>query len=278
MGPCGRSPADGVRSPLEALPGLRPLVAGVNAQRRRLLGRWRARGLRVEDRRYGPDPAQRVRIVSPPGPPPPTGWPALLLLHGGGWREGDLAEFAPLAPRLARRGLLAVAANYRLAPRHRWPAMLEDVEAAWVSLAALPVDPGRRLLWGFSAGGHLALMLALRRPAEVRGLVAMGAPTALDAPELSDELDRVFAPDQRRAASPLHQPCGNPPPTLLVHGEADAVVPVSQARALRARFPADVRLIELPEGDHGLRWPPRAARAAREEALAFTLRQAGLRA
>lgn len=277
MGPCGRSPAEDVRSPLEALPGLRPLLAGLNGGRRRALGRWRARGLRVEDRRYGPDPAQRVRIFTPPGPPPPTGWPALLLLHGGGWREGDLAEFAPLAPRLARQGLLAVAANYRLAPRHRWPAMLEDVEDAWDSLAALPVDPGRRLLWGFSAGGHLALMLAGRRPAEVRALVAMGAPTALDAPGLSDELELVFSPDLLRAASPLHLLGARPPPTLLVHGEADAVVPIAQARALRDRFPAEVRLIELPEGDHGLRWPPRAARAAREEALAFTLRQAGLR-
>ena len=60
---------------------------------------------------------------------------------------------------------------------------------------------------------------------------------------------------------------------LLVHGEHDPVVPVATARAYAARFPEEVRLIEVPEGDHGLRWPPLRAAAARSEAIDWMMEQ-----
>src|SRR5581483_10127968 len=67
---------------------------------------------------------------------------------------------------LARRGYVVFAVNYTLAPRARWPAQLEDVQAAlrWIRAhaASYGIDPRHVFAWGGSCGGHLAAMLALR--------------------------------------------------------------------------------------------------------------------
>lgn len=264
-----------MQNPLIKVPVALPALLRANALRRRVqaaVGSFDV--LSWPGVRYGEDPAQVMRIWELNDLGPRDGWPAVLLIHGGGWVEGDLSDFEALAPSFARRGIVAAAMNYRLGPQHRWPAALEDAHAALDRLLGAQVDPRRVAVWGHSAGGHLALMLALQRPQDLRGVVAMGAPT--DLPLLGQHerpvgggpgLQAVFDPDQLEAASPLSLRPEDPPPMLLVHGDADPVVPVGHARALHARWPDRASLIEIPDGDHGIRWPPLAAVRARRQAL-----------
>ncbi len=215
--------------------------------------------------RYGEHPSQRIDAWELLDFAPRDGWPAVLFLHGGGWQTGGRDAFQIQAPLLARRGILAASAGYRLAPEHPWPAQLQDVLAAVEDLLTLQVDPRRVALWGVSAGGQLALLAAQHLgPERIRAVVTLGAPA--DLPAWGDpSLSQVFLPEQLAAASPALRP--EPlPPTLALHGGLDRAVPVSQARALAAAHP-EVTLRVIPLADHLLRLPPgvglRALRGAR---------------
>src|SRR5256884_8989955 len=89
--------------------------------------------------------------------------PAVVVVHGGGWTQGDKALFAQQSNQLAQRGFVAFSINYRLAPAHPYPAAVDDVEAAvaWVRTHAKEygVDPKRVGALGGSAGGHPVGML-----------------------------------------------------------------------------------------------------------------------
>lgn len=260
-------------NPLVRVPAALPALASANALRRRVEGRLRSFDLlNWPSVPYGPDPAQRLYFWQLDDLGPRDGWPAVLLVHGGGWIEGSWQSFESLGPTLAHKGLMAVAMDYRLAPAHRWPAQLEDMELAIEALRGQQVDPDRIGLWGHSAGGHLALMAGLRWPDRVRAVVAMGAPTDLRrfADEGPDRLDLVFDAADLDAASPLRA-TGPMPRTLLVHGERDPVVPIAQARALAAARPDEVELWEVPDGDHGLYWPPLRAPLARRRAVGWLM-------
>ena len=91
--------------------------------------------------------------------------PAVLLVHGGGFRRGNRQSYLPVAIRLAQRGYVAATASYRLAPRHQFPAAVEDVKAAVRFLRAnadkYGIDPDHIGAMGGSAGGHLVLFLGL---------------------------------------------------------------------------------------------------------------------
>lgn len=266
-----------MENPLVKVPAALPVFQHVNALRRRVEARLRS--FDVMDWpgvRYGEHEHQVLRIWELNDLAPRDGWPAVLLIHGGGWVEGDLSDFESLAPAFARRGIVAAAMNYRLGPDSRWPAQLEDAHAALDRLLGAQVDPERIAVWGHSAGGHLALMLALQRPDAVRCVVALGAPT--DLPLLAEHervapgthgLDSVFDDAQLAAASPLSVRPAEAPPMLLIHGEADTIVPVGHARALHARWPDHSELWELPDGDHGIRWPLVGALRAKREAVGW---------
>ncbi len=118
------------------------------------------------------------------------------------------------------------------------------------------------------------MMAGLQRPDRVRCVVALGAPSDLEDIEARGEsLDDVFDRDQLHGASPLHQPVESPPPTLLVHGSLDRVVDIEQSRRHRALRPETVELIEVEDGDHGLRWPPVRAWRARRQAIDWMVDQ-----
>jgi acetyl esterase/lipase len=86
--------------------------------------------------------------------------PVVVLVHGGGWRSGFRSEFAPMAVRLAQRGYAAVTVSYRLSGEARYPAAIEDVQAAvrWVrdNAERYGLDAKRIALAGGSAGGQIA--------------------------------------------------------------------------------------------------------------------------
>ena len=88
--------------------------------------------------------------------------PVVVLVHGGGWRSGFRSEFAPMAVRLAGRGYAAVTVSYRLSGEARYPAAIQDVQAAvrWVrgNAERYQLDAGRIALAGGSAGGQIAAL------------------------------------------------------------------------------------------------------------------------
>jgi len=92
--------------------------------------------------------------------------PVVLYIHGGSWMMGDKREQGrPMLHEFVRRGWIAVVPNYRLAPRHPWPAQIEDVTRvlAWVkkNIATYGGDPELLVIAGASAGGQLAALVAL---------------------------------------------------------------------------------------------------------------------
>ena len=89
--------------------------------------------------------------------------PGVVWIHGGGWRGGNKGEFEKLIRDSARAGYVAVSIEYRLAPKHVFPAQVEDCKCAvrWLRANAskLHVDPNRIGVVGSSAGAHLSMML-----------------------------------------------------------------------------------------------------------------------
>ena len=253
-----------------------PVLRSANALRRRVEGRIRSFDtIRWDPVPYGSDPAQVMRIWELNNLCPRDGWPAVLLIHGGGWMTGSRHDFESLAPAMGHRGLMAAAMDYRLAPEHRWPSQLEDVLEAIQFLRDQQVDRSRIALWGHSAGGQMALAAGLLRPDLVRCVVAMGAPSDLRRIQETspDPLEEIFDTEDLLAASPIAIPCDNPPPILLVHGEKDPVCSIEHAREHHAARPGAVDLIEVPGGDHGLRWPPIASLRARRQAMRWMIDQ-----
>jgi acetyl esterase len=217
---------------------------------------------------------------------------AVLLVHGGGWSSGDRTQAArALRGPLVSAGIAWIALDYRLAPRHRHPAAVEDVRAAvaWTRAhaPALGLDAGRLALLGESAGGHLAVSAAVSAGADARvaAVVPLFAPVDLEADTerrggLSSSLRALFGRDAvddatrqvLRDASPLRQVRPGLPPFLLVHGTADMSVPYEQSLRLReALRSADVpcALVTVPDGTHGTRGWNRLLPGWREQVVAW---------
>jgi pectinesterase len=92
-------------------------------------------------------------------------YPALLLLHGGGWRSGNRTMQNPLAQNIARHGFVTATVEYRLSPEALYPAAVYDVKAAIRFIRAHAnayyIDPNRIAISGSSAGGQLAALVGM---------------------------------------------------------------------------------------------------------------------
>lgn len=86
--------------------------------------------------------------------------PAIIIIHGGGWRTGDRSQHHPLARQLAGRGYVCFTPQYRLSTHALFPAAVNDIKDAikWVkeNASTFKVDTNRIAILGFSAGGELA--------------------------------------------------------------------------------------------------------------------------
>jgi len=183
--------------------------------------------------------------------PPQAGTdrPSVLLVHGGGWVNGDRGQLHGYGILLGRIGYVCVATEYRLAGESKWPAQIHDVKAAlrWMraNSARLGIDPKKISISGNSAGAHLSLLAAGTQNVaefegdggnagagtEVAAAIGFYAPTQLyaaDQPlreELSFLFGRGYAAETARAASPLDYAGPAFPPTLLITGNRDELVP-----------------------------------------------------
>ena len=208
--------------------------------------------------------------------------PLLVYVHGGGWTEGDKTWVDRImsSGELALHGYTVAAVNYRLAPRHPWPAQIEDVKCAIRFLRAhsqeYNIDPDRIGVWGESAGGHLAAMLGLTGPEDglegnggyheqssrVQAVVDMFGPADLVAMGAEAPQNRLMGylllgttPSEARlrSASPIPYASPDDPPFLLMHGEKDDLVSFSHSTALRDRLLAagvPVTLVPVRNGSH----------------------------
>ncbi len=200
--------------------------------------------------------------------------PAVVVVHGGGWMNGDPSQAFGNARHFAQHGIATVAISYRLAPKHRFPASLDDVRHGLrhvrANAARLGVDPERLALMGLSAGSHLALLahvapalpeLAPDLPAdlrdvseEVRAVMLHYGPYDLARRSVTTgEWDpigallgpRVDDPAWVGLASPHHHAAHVRAPVLLIHGTADTVVSHRESERMHAGLLAAGKASEL---------------------------------
>ncbi len=184
----------------------------------------------------------------------PTGSPAVLAIHGGGWAAQDKASWRGVAEYLADHGCCVYNINYRLCGMEPWPACGDDcLDAAHFLLE----KHDRIFLVGGSAGGHLALMTGLRLPhCRVAGIVAISAIGDLRA-DLAVNPDRyryLFGGEptkqQIEEATPMSY-LGNPPPILYTHSLYDTVVPIESAKNFVAASGAESYFYDEGRRDEG---------------------------
>ncbi|WP_200952871.1 MULTISPECIES: alpha/beta hydrolase [unclassified Nocardioides] len=234
------------------------------------------------DHRYGAHAEQRLRVHRPTDD---TGLPVIVYLHGGGFVAGSLEVVDEVAKDLAARtGAVVVAATYRRAPEHRFPAAHDDALAAlrWVHhhIAELGGDPDQIGLAGDSAGGNLAAATGLAAstaaiPLAGLALVYPLVDAVLGTPSRQEfdrgyiiELDDLAWFGEQYVASPADisdnrlalnsvplDDLAQLPPTLIVTNELDTLRDEAEHFAARLREAGtNVTLARSPGLAHGVFW------------------------
>ncbi|WP_428381631.1 alpha/beta hydrolase fold domain-containing protein [Nevskia ramosa] len=203
-------------------------------------------------------PKALLADVYTPSGAPPSGdcWPAVLVIHGGGWKSGDREQVESLAERVAKRGYVAVNITYRLVPDALFPAPVEDVQQAvrWLRANAerYQVDPTRIGAWGYSAGAHLAALVGGLSPgdrlyaedARLKVVVAGGIPSDLrkfhGGTLVPNFLGEHWSENSVafRESSPAAYVTAGDPPVFLYHGTWDMLVPLDQSLDYQAALDA----------------------------------------
>ena len=210
-----------------------------------------------------------------------SSYPAVMYVHGGGWTGGSKSGGAGMydIPTLLAHGYVVVSIDYRLAPRWKFPAQIEDVKCAVRYLRShsqdLSIDPNRIGAYGGSAGGHLVALLGTSPDSEfsadcpsggsarVQAVVDMFGPAdfsqfgfnksdkAFQVFGASDVTDPILA-----QASPVTWVSPDDTPFLILHGDKDPVVPLSQSQILYDRLQAagvPAELVVVKNAGHGFK-------------------------
>lgn len=188
--------------------------------------------------------------------------PAILFLHGGGWKHGQRDQMKYYCVQFAAKGFVTATATYRLSGEAPFPAAVQDVKCAirWLrkNRSTLMIDPERIAVSGNSAGGHLAMMVGYADDPALEGdgghvgvssrvctVVNFYGPTDLTTDfareqglvrSFMDEKPMEEALEQYRFASPLFHLTPEDPPTLIFHGTIDDTVPIAQADRLAQKL------------------------------------------
>jgi acetyl esterase/lipase len=225
-------------------------------------------------------------------------YPCVVMFHGGAWIGGNRKDLSvggkdkngkvgPSAIEyLAARGYVVASVSYRLAPKFQFPAQIQDARSAVRFLRAnakeYNIDRDKFASAGFSAGGHLALLLGLadkvdgwdtgenlRESSRVQCIVDFFGPTDLslysNSPGLEDGyMVPVFGkacktdPAIYKKASPITYIGKNAPPTLMIHGTFDLIVPIIHSENMLKKLKdvgAPAELITVRGEGHGWNGP-----------------------
>lgn len=224
----------------------------------------------------------KVDLARPNGEGP---YPAIVCIHGGGFRAGDRQGYDGLIKKLAKNGYVAITVEYRLAPKYPYPAAIHDVKAAvrWLraNAAKYHVDPDRVGATGGSAGGHLAQFLGVtggvkkfegvggnpEQSSSVVCVVNFYGPSDFTKSYGKSVDAAVVLPlflggnlEQERKkhieASPLYWVTPDASPTLCVHGTKDQYVAFEQAEWIVDRLKAagvEAELLPMVGSMHGFK-------------------------
>lgn len=192
--------------------------------------------------------------------------PAVLVVHGGGWRAGSKIHWIRHAWKLAKHGYVVVAINYRHAPKDKFPAQIHDVKQAVRFMKKhaqrYKIDSDRIGAYGYSAGGHLVSLLATTdaddglegeipkgyeafSDTRIEAVVAGGAPTEFtwlgkDSTALNywlgDGVTINRNPEIFQRAYPTTYITSDDPPFFFYHGTMDLVVPLKAAKVMHEKL------------------------------------------
>jgi len=199
--------------------------------------------------------------------------PVIVWIHTGGWSKGRKERCPAVA--LVQDGYAVASIDYRLTSTAPFPAQIEDCKAAvrWLraNASTYHLDPDHIGVWGHSAGGHLAALLGtsggvrelegtgdnMSYSSRVQAVCDVAGPSDLvrlyqeasqsrgdkSGKVMSDIAALVGSSAEQNvttstAASPIHYVSKDDPPFLLIHGENDATIPVTQAESFAAALKA----------------------------------------
>jgi acetyl esterase/lipase len=236
-------------------------------------------------------------------------YPAVLLLHGGAWSVGSRGDLSrgvrdkngkatpSLIEQVAAHGYVAVSASYRLAPKYKFPAQIEDARTAVRFLRAnakrYNIEPEKIAAGGFSAGGHLALLLGTAgkndfknaeypdESSRVQCVVDFFGPTDLSLYGASEGIEDTYMvpwlgkacktdPAVYKRASPIDYVSKDDPPVLMIHGTADVIVPIIHSERMLMKLKGagvKAELIAVKGEGHG--WNGSEAAKTTRQALEF---------
>jgi pectinesterase len=210
-------------------------------------------------------------------PDKPGVYPAILDIHGGGWKARQVDADRPMMERLAARGFVTGIVAYRLAPEAKYPAAIHDCKAAVRYLRAhaaeLKVDPARIGVMGGSAGGQLSGLLAMttgkpefegngpnpEQSSAVKAAIVMAATQDFTAANLQKTSDAVAAfvgatlaekPALFAEISPITHVRAGVPPIIFIEGEKDTL------KVGRAELQEKLRALGIETALHTLKDAP----------------------
>jgi acetyl esterase len=235
-------------------------------------------GAKIETYKTVGDVKLNLYIFNPDGHKPTDKRPAIVFFFGGGWTNGSPGQFEQHCLHLAKRGLVAITADYRVASRHevKAAACVADAKSAirFVRKEAsrLGIDPERIVASGGSAGGHLAACTGLvpgfdestedLSISSVPNALTLFNPAVVLAPAEglpAANSDRVTSLEGRmgvepKKLSPYHHVRAGLPPTIIFHGTADTAVPFATVQLFTKAMTAagnDCRLVSYEGQPHG---------------------------
>jgi acetyl esterase/lipase len=203
----------------------------------------------------------QLDIYQPKGMSKPA--PLLVFIHGGGWKGGNRADYLVYLTHFASLGYVTATVSYRFVKEAPYPACVEDITDAvqffFQNSDKYNYDPDRICLIGGSAGSHLAMLAAygwkkkdsasasatlLPNKHKIKAVVEIYGPTdfttkySRNHPLIAGFLAHSYqeAPQLYMEASPINYLTKNAPPTLILHGTRDMLVPISQAELLKDRL------------------------------------------
>lgn len=230
----------------------------------------------IQNVSYGSDTAQRMDVYLPAGRTT-TETKLLVLIHGGAWSTGDKTDFNEYIPVFKQRlpGYAIINVNYRLAKfpsTNMFPTQENDIKAAFNAIVAKAEEyrfnKEKLAVLGASAGAHLALLQAYKNNSpKIKAVVDMFGPTDMIGifSNASSNLEQLALqallggtpttnPGTYQSSSPINFVSVQSPPTLILHGALDPLVPLAQSNALKTKLEqanVPVQMVVYPSEGHG---------------------------